>query len=337
MRKVIRSFLIDTATKEGSAKEIEGEVPQPEAGKILWVDVDDFTDSEIKDLALRFNLDPYAVEDTLSGTQRPKIEAYENHVFSIINLPELSEGEFTTSSIFLFFSDRWVISLHRGGIAIDKHIEDRVRMRGLSSILKSAAPDILYYMFFDFAVDQFFPVMDDIEEVLNNLETYVTTQMQVKYQTKRSISEFSVSFLKLRDNVIDLRKNITPLRDILGQIMRGSIPFVPNSHLKGFRDIYDHTFQIVENVESLRDKSFEIRDLHLNLITTSTNSIMKILTIVVTVFTPLSLIAGIYGTNFSAGFFQPGTGVWYGFYIMIGSMMVIAGAMLILFRRMRIL
>lgn len=334
---MIRAFLIDIAGKDGSAREIQNVTPEVDEGRILWVDVADFTDLELKDLAAKFKLDSYAVEDTLSGTQRPKIEVYEDHVFSIINLPLAKDGDFETKSIFIFFSQKWVITLHRGEIQIDKYITERVRTRGISSILKSPAPDIVYYLFFDFAVDQFYPVMDDIEEVLNNVEAYVTTQMQVKYQTNYSISEFSVTFLKLRGNIIELRKEITPLRDILGQIMRGAIPFVPDSHLRGFRDIYDHTFQIAENVESLRDKSFEIRDLHLNLITTSTNAIMKILTIVVVVFTPLSLIAGIYGTNFTNGFFQPGTNAWYGFYIMIASMVVISAIMLLLFRRMKIL
>lgn len=333
---MITSFVIDTS-REGGPTVVSGQIPEIPPGKILWVDVDDFTENELKGLQTRFNLDPYAVEDALSGNQRPKIEAYDSHVFSILNVPSMEDGEFVASSIFIFFSDKWILTLHKGSIIIDKPIEDRVKMRGLSSVLKAPAPDLVYYMFFDFAVDRFYPVMDDIEEMLNNIETYVTSQMQVKYQSSYSLSEFSMSFLKLRDNLIELRKDVTPIRDIIGQLMRGSIPFVSNSHLKGFRDIYDHTFQIVETVESLRDKSFEIRDLHLNLITTSTNSIMKILTIVVVVFTPLSLIAGIYGTNFTAGFFQPGTGQWYGFYVMIASMLIISGIMLLMFRRMRIL
>ncbi len=333
---MIKSFIIETS-KEAGARVVEGSVPEPGDGKILWVDMDSFTEEDLKSLATRFSLDPYAVEDTLSGHQRPKIEVYDNHVFSIINVPSMSDSEFASNSVFIFFSDKWILTLHQGSIEIDRLIEERVKMRGLASILKSPAPDIVYYMFFDFAVDHFYPVMDDIEEMLNNIETYVTTQMQVKYQTNYNLAEFSRAFLKLRDNLLDLRKDVTPIRDIIGQIMRGSIPFVPNAHLKGFRDIYDHTFQIVETMESLRDKSFAIRDLHLNLITTSTNAIMKILTIVVVVFTPLSLIAGIYGTNFTAGFFQPGTGQWYGFYIMIGAMIALSAIMLFMFRRMKIL
>lgn len=334
---MIRTLLINTAGKESKAIEIESMETEIEAGKILWVDVADFTEEDVKKVALRFGLDPYAVEDTLSESQRPKIESYGDHVFSIIKIPVQAGDDFSTQSIFIFFSETWVVTLHRGKIQIDQYIIDRVKTRGLSSNLKSPSTDVVFYMFFDFAVDQFYPVMDSIEEVLNSIEITVTGQMQSDFQSTYSKSDFAVTFLKLRGKIIELRMEITPLRDILGQIMRGSIPLVSDGHLKGFRDIYDHTFQITENVESLRERSFEVRDLHLNLITTSTNAIMKILTIVVVVFTPLSLIAGIYGTNFSAGFFQPGTGTWYGFYVMIASMIVISAIMLLFFRKMKIL
>lgn len=324
-------------SRVSSSTEIKENIPAPVEGKVLWIDGDEFTEAEVKELASKFNLDPYAVEDVLSGTQRPKVEVYDNCVFSIINVPSMENDRFGANSVFIFFSDLWVITLHRGDLEIAKQISERVRMRGLSSILKAQSPDIVYYMFFDYAVDHFYPVMDQIEDVLNGIESGVSLQMQDKYHTSFDTSEFSSTFLHLSSNLLGLRKEITPIRDILGQIMRGSIPFVQDIHLRGFRDIYDHTFQIIETVESLREKSFEIRDLHLNLITMSTNTIMKVLTIVVAVFTPLSLIAGIYGTNFTAGFFEPGSGVWYGFYVMIGSMIVIAALMILFFRRMKIL
>ncbi len=121
-----------------------------------------------------------------------------------------------------------------------------------------------------------------------------------------------------------LRRSLTPTRDMLGMVMRGAIPFVADSSLRSFRDVYDHSFQLLETIDNDRDRTSDVRDLYISLHSASTDNTIKVLTLVATIFLPLTLLAGIYGMNFTPGFFQPGTGDPLGFYVLILAMVIIS-------------
>jgi len=112
----------------------------------------------------------------------------------------------------------------------------------------------------------------------------------------------------VRRKLMTLRRSLTPTRDMLGMVMRGAIPFVADSSLRSFRDVYDHSFQLLETIDNDRDRTSDVRDLYISLHSASTDNTIKVLTLVATIFLPLTLLAGIYGMNFTPGFFQPGTG-----------------------------
>jgi len=115
--------------------------------------------------------------------------------------------------------------------------------------------------------------------------------------------------------------------------MRGAVPFVPDANLRSFRDVYDHSFQLLETIDNDRDRTSDVRDLYISLHSASTDNTIKVLTLVATIFLPLTLLAGIYGMNFSPGFFQPGSSDPVGFYVMILAMFVISLGLIYLFKR----
>src|SRR5260370_16395518 len=130
-----------------------------------------------------------------------------------------------------------------------------------------------------------------------------------------------------------LRRSLTPTRDMIGMIMRGAVPFVADSSLRSFRDVYDHSFKLTETIDNERDRTSEVGDLYISLHSASTDNTIKLLTLVATIFLPLTLLAGIYGMNFTAGFFQPGSGDPLGFYIMILAMVIISLRLVYSFKR----
>jgi magnesium transporter len=137
----------------------------------------------------------------------------------------------------------------------------------------------------------------------------------------------------VRRKLMILRRSLTPTRDMIGMVMRGAVPFVADSSLRSFRDVYDHSFQLLETIDNDRDRTSDVRDLYINLHAASTDNTIKLLTLVATIFLPLTLLAGIYGMNFSQGFFQPGSGDPLGFYVMILAMVIISLGLVYSFKR----
>src|SRR5207249_6292555 len=137
----------------------------------------------------------------------------------------------------------------------------------------------------------------------------------------------------VRKRLMVLRRSLSPTRDVVGMVMRGAVAFVADLSLRSFRDVYDHSFQLLETIDNDRDRTSDVRDLYISLHSASTDNTIKVLTPVATIFLPLTLLAGIYGTNFSPGFFQPCSSDPLGFYILILAMFVISLGFVYYFKR----
>lgn len=331
---MINVITINTDGKDGEftsvSDKLQETLPQ---GAVTWIDMEGKDVAELHGLKDRFGLDEYSIEDVTVGNQRPKIEDYDEYDFSVVRVPVDSHDGISFEELFIFFAEKWIITIHKNKMRIVDMAKDRIRTRGLSFLRLKGATDLLYYLLVDFAVDTYYPVMDSKEEEIDQLERGIETRIEERRSDIDKIRNVSRSFVSIKEDLMTLRRDASAMRDALGQIMRGAVPLIRDKTLRNFRDIYDHTFQLIETLDSYRERVNEVRDLHISLITASTNNVVKVLTIVVTVLTPLSLISGIYGTNFTSGFFSPGTGVWYGFYIMLGGMSAIALAMIYMFKR----
>lgn len=303
--------------------------------RILWVDITLASNDEISIVEKKFNLDPYAVEDVITGNQRPKIEDYESYTFSVIKTPERvgSDGvEMNMVELFVFIAKKWIISIHRAKASVVDLVDKRVRVRGLSPYSKTPSTDLLYYLLLDNSVDSFYPILDAWDDELDSLDEEAVSTVAKKNKIN-TVREVASKFADIRSDLSELRNTVTPTRDILSTIMKGAVPFIQTTNLKNFRDIYDHTFQLIERVDSYINRSSDIRNLYLNLMSAVTNEVLRLLTLVATIFLPLSLLASIFGTNFTNGINIPLTHLTFGFYLFVTILVSIGAVMIVLFRK----
>lgn len=304
--------------------------------KVLWVDITLENTEELDVMGKKFNLDPYAIEDVVTGKQRPKIEDYGDYTFSVIKTPEkraMNGSELIMEELFVFLSMKWILSIHRKKINVVDIVEKRVKVRGLSPFSKVPSTDLIYYLLLDNSVDSFYPILYSWDDELDRLDEDAVSTITRRKNRLDTVREISSKFAEIRSELSELRNTITPTRDILSTIMKGAIPFVQTDNLKNFRDIYDHTFQLIEMVDSYINRSSDIRSLYLNLMSAVTNEVLRLLTIVATIFLPLSLLASVFGTNFTSGINIPLTHLTFGFYVFIGMLASLGVILILLFRR----
>jgi magnesium transporter len=235
--------------------------------------------------------------------------------------------------LFVFFQKNWIITIHSVDSELIRSVDARIRARGLSPLAASPSPDLLFYIFLDFAVDAYYPILDEVENRLEEIDQKATTTFKTRVKRMENIVAIITTIEGVRKRLMTLRRSLTPTRDMLGMVMRGAVPFVADASLRSFRDIYDHSFQLLETIDNDRDRTSDVRDLYISLHSASTDNTIKVLTLVATIFLPLSLLAGIYGMNFTAGFFEPGSGDPLGFYAMILAMFVISLGLVYSFKR----
>ncbi len=302
-------------------------------GEMIWVDAESPTDQELVDLRERFGLDEYAVEDVIHRNQRPKMEDYGKNVFAVIHVPVAKGHSSEIIELFVFFQKNWIITIHSVDSELIHSVDARIRARGLSPLTTSPSPDLLFYIFLDFAVDAYYPILDEEENRLEDIDKKATTTFKTRVKRMENIVAIITTIEGVRKRLMILRRSLTPTRDMLGMVMRGAVPFVADASLRSFRDVYDHSFQLLETIDNDRDRTSDVRDLYISLHSASTDNTIKVLTLVATIFLPLTLLAGIYGMNFSAGFFQPGSGDPLGFYAMILAMIIISLGFVYMFKR----
>ncbi len=300
---------------------------------MLWIDAESPTDVELRVLAQRFELDELAVEDVVHRNQRPKLEDYGKNVFAVIHVPVVVGRKDEISELFIFFQKNWIITIHSVESELIRAVDSRVRARGLAPISTSPSPDLLFYVFLDFAVDSYYPILDEVEDRLEELDKRAISAFKTRVKRMENILEIVTTIGGVRKRLMVLRRSLTPTRDVLGMVMRGAVPFVADTSLRSFRDVYDHSFQLLETIDNDRDRTSDVRDLYISLHSASTDNTIKVLTLVATIFLPLSLLAGIYGTNFTYGFFEPGSGDPLGFYALIIGMIAITLGSVYYFKR----
>jgi magnesium transporter len=226
---------------------------------------------------------------------------------------------------------RWVLSVHKGRSDITCEIYKKISTHGYFALSLSPSTDILLYIFLDLIINECFLVSDLIHEKLQGLSQDAASRF--RQRPRESNRPIGLEMAKSREQVLALRQSIGPLREVVGRVARGEFAIVPSAALPRFEDLYDRTISLIEAVDTHREEIQDIGDILINVQTLTTNNIIRILTIISAIFLPLTLIAGIYGTDFGRGFSVPGSGSPYGFYIMIIVMITIALVLIAVFRR----
>jgi magnesium transporter len=274
-----------------------------------------------------YHLHPLALEDVMHTGQRAKLEAYDAQLFTIVTLPEVSEHGITTAQLSLFLGDTWLVSFYSG----HEDPFDAIRQRTYrdSSRIRRSSIDYLYYSLLDTAIDLVFPIMESLGDRIEALELTVFDD-----PSRESLDEIH----KLKRELVLLRRITWPQRDMLNNLLRDELGQISSGTKLYIRDCYDHAIHALDLVESYREMASSLLEVYLSSLSNRMNDVMKLLTIIATVFIPLSFIVGVYGMNFDrsvSAWNMPELGWHYGYPMLWLTMVALVAGMLLYFRRKR--
>jgi len=298
-------------------------LPLRDQSTVTWINVDGLHEVDvIAKLGGLFNLHPLTQEDILNTGQRPKSEAYDDYIFVVFKMLYYNSGnEICCEQVSLVLGSSFLISFQEATGDVFDTVRDRIRKS--KGRIRKAGPDYLAYALIDAVVDHYFLVLEKIGERVESLEEELVTNPNP--ETLQTIHH-------LKRELIFLRKSVWPMRELIGGLERGESSLVGEKTTVFLRDVYDHTIQVIDTVETLRDIVSGMLDVYLSSLSNKMNEVMKVLTIIATIFIPLTFIAGIYGMNFE---FMPELKWHWGYPIVWVIIIAIAVIMLFYFRRKR--
>jgi len=291
---------------------------------VLWLDVDGVHDAAtIEAIGSTAGIHPLILEDVMQTGERPKLEESDSSLF--VSLRMLRIGG-TTRQI----EDEQVsLVLHRSGVISFQEKQGDVfdpvrnRIRSEHGRIRSASADYLFCSLLDAIVDHYFVVLEDVGDRVEDIYERVT----------RTPSRVELDALRLlKRELLLMRKAVWPLREVLSHLEHSASELLAAETSPYFRDVYDHVIEILDTIETYREMLTSLMDVYLSSIANRTNEVMKVLTMITTLFIPLSFLAGLYGMNFR---FMPELEWRYGYYVLLGAMAVISVAMLVYFRKKR--
>lgn len=287
---------------------------------VTWIDISGLGDAAtIRRLGDLFGLHPLALEDVVNVHQRAKVEAYDDVTFIVARMPQLNDSRFDSEQLSLFVRPKLIISFQeRVGDCFDS-IRERAR-RNLGRA-RQGGSDYLLYAMLDAVIDAYFPIVDHFAERLDELEDALG--QGPRHDGLHRIHD-------TRRELLLVRRAIRPHRDALNELIRDQPTGMSPETLFFLRDCSDHAVQLIELIEVYREICTDLRDYQLSLLSNRMNEVMKVLTVIATIFMPLSFIAGVYGMNFdtSSPYNMPELGWRYGYLAAITLMAVTAGGML---------
>jgi magnesium transporter len=310
--------------QEKEAKTIEECFPFKEKPTVTWINIDGIHDVEvIEKIGKHFDVHPLVLEDILNTGQRPKMEDFDDYIFVVLKMLYFDEedDEIKAEQISLILGSNFVISFQERQGDIFNPLRERIRNgKGRSRKMGS---DYLAYALVDSIVDNYFMVLEKLGEKIEDIEEELVSNPTP--ETLQTIHN-------LKREMIFLRKSIWPLREVVNSLERGESSLIKESTGIYLRDVYDHTIQVIDTIETFRDMLSGMLDIYLSSISNRMNQVMKVLTIIATIFIPLTFVAGIYGMNFH---FMPELQWRWAYFVVLFAMAIIAIGMVIYFRRKR--
>ncbi|GIO98291.1 putative metal ion transporter YfjQ [Paenibacillus lautus] len=284
----------------------------------IWADFSEPTPEEARMLESYFHFHPLAVEDCLHILQRPKLDYYEQMQFFVLHA--LQPDTLQAVEVDLFLAPSFIVSFHEKALPEMDDAWERVTSVAGKGPLGQDGPSFTAYTIMDKLVDQYFPSLFAIEDELADLESR---------GEKDSVEELMNQVFALRSRLLRLRRTVVPMRDLLYRIVN-SQHLEHHAHHAYFSDIYDHLLKLADMIEADREMTADLRDSYISVNSNRMNTIMKTLTVITTIFMPLTLIAGIYGMNFQN---MPELEWHYGYFFVLILMFVLGGGMVMWFMR----
>lgn len=289
---------------------------------VVWVQVNGVHQPEkVSAVGEAFGLHSLTLEDILNTGQRAKMEEFAEYLFLIGKILSFDdETDMVQEKHFcLVLQQHFVISFHEAGANIFSPVENRI-IKASGKVRKKTA-DYLAYTLFDTMVDNYFLVLEKIGDQIEAIEDEILDR-----PTRQSLEKLHY----LKRELTILRKTIWPVREVTNALIRSDVYFVQEDSIKYFMDIYDHTMQIIETIEAFRDVSSSLYDMYISAVSHRMNQVMKVLTVIATIFIPLTFIAGVYGMNFH---YMPELTWRWGYFITIAFMAVLGIGMALYFKK----
>ena len=313
----------DAQLTERELETLEEAVPLKDRPTVTWINVDGLHDTGvIAQVGELFGIHPLVLEDILNTGQRAKLEDFGDYVYVVIKMLAWNDAvkEIRSEQLSILVGPHWVISFQERAGDVFEPL--RTRIRGHKGRVRDLGPAYLGFALLDAVVDNYFGILEQIGEELEPLEERVLVDPDAA----------SIQTLhKWKREMVVLRRAVWPLREVASGLARDDIPLVPEHAVPFLRDLHDHTLQVADTVDGIREMLSSLLDLHLTMVSNRMNEVMKVLTVIATIFIPLTFVAGIYGMNFEH---MPELGwAWaypYGFWGVMGA---IGAGLLWFFRR----
>jgi len=308
--------------EEKEAKDVEECFPFRDKPTVTWINIDGVDRVDvIERLGKHFNLHPLALEDIVNTGQRPKMEDFLDYILLVLKMLyyDEKEGEFKAEQISLILGPNWVISFQENAGDVFDPIRERIRSD--KGRIRKMGADYLVYALMDAIVDNYFIILEKIGENIEEIEDKLVTN-----PAPETLQALHI----LKRQMIFLRKSVWPLREVISRLERWESQLVNKSTDIYLRDLYDHTIQVIDAIETFRDMLSGMLDIYLSSVSNRMNEVMKVLTIIATIFIPLTFVAGLYGMNFK---FMPELEWPWGYPFVLLVMFAIGILMVIYFRK----
>jgi magnesium transporter len=290
--------------------------------KISWINVDGIRKKDIEAACNHFGIHYLIIEDILSIGQRPKMDNLSPVLYCLLNMLYFNDktGTVETEQISIVLGHQFVFSFQEdAGRDVFNPIREKLKIAG--SKLRTSGADYLCYAMLDMIVDNYYLVMEKIGERIEFLEDII-----IRSSNKRSLAEINA----LRKELIVLKRNVSPVRDLINGFIRSDSELLEDRTIKYFKDVHDHIMQANDLAENYRDMMINLQDLYLSNVNLKMNEVMKVMAIVTCLLAPATVIGGIFGMNFDE---LPYMHHPYGFYIAASSMIIIPLIMVFIFRK----
>ncbi|MFH2020516.1 MAG: magnesium/cobalt transporter CorA [archaeon] len=307
---MIEIFYLDKTLKMGTLKTIDSDKP-------VWIDTKSLTIEEAKVLGDIFDLHPLTIEDLRALNTRVKVEEFPNYMLSIF-YGITNHKKLGLIEIDFIIGTNFVITSHDKTVAsFDELKKDKTK---LEALLRKG-PEFLFHKLLDGEMDNYFPVLELLDEELDKIEELVVKNPKPLYLTR---------ILNLKRQLRHIKKAGYQQRDKISYLAKNEYKFISKKALPYFRDVYDHAIRISDSIDNYREAISEAFDAYMSAVNNNMNEVMKVLSIIATMALPMTVISGIYGTNFKN---LPGSENPYGFWAMILFMVIFSFSMLYMFRK----
>ncbi len=312
----------DSLEEEKLGDDIEKVFKYLDSAPITWININGLQHiSQIEKIGKYCGLHPLVIEDIVNTNQRPKVEEYQHYLFVVIKMLRLDEeNNLIVEHVSFIIGEGYVISFQESEGDVFDAIRNRLRAN--KGILRSMKADYLLYALMDAIVDHYFHLIDEIGNKIEGFENRLFEDEQD--------DGFILELQALKREILRIRRAVSPLREVLARMQKGEHPAISEKVLIYLGDLKDHILQVSEGIEIYREMTWGLMEMYMTTISNKMNKVMKVLTIIATIFIPLTFLVGIYGMNFEN---MPELQYRYGYFFLLGSMFLVFLAFVYYFKR----